>query len=68
MSKVEQPLLDNFLKAEAEARESSIDHEEYLRYKRNLARRWFAYYKKCQDQQKKMKLIKQYNLLAHERS
>ena len=62
--KVSQDFLDGFLKIEAEARESSIDSETYLRRKMSLAHRWFEYYKKCKDQKKKMKLIDSYNLLA----
>ena len=47
----------------------SVDYiEAYRRYKQNLARRWFAYYKKCQDEKKKNLLIKQYNMVARERS
>ena len=62
-----QPDLDGFLKIEAEARESSIDSETYLRRKLALAHKWFEYYKKCKDQNKKMKLIDSYNLLAKSR-
>lgn len=63
-----QEYLPNFLKAEAEARESTIDHEAYIRHKRSMAMRWFKYYHKCNDEKKKMKLIDQYNFLARERS
>lgn len=64
MKKIEQPLLPNFLKAEAEARESSIDMDTFIRRKQALAKRWFGYYRKCTDQNKKFNLIDQYNSLA----
>lgn len=60
----EQPFLDGFLKAEAEARESSIDSETYLRRKLALAHRWFEYYKREKNQAKKSKLTDQYNKIA----
>ena len=62
--KYEQDYLDGFLEAEAQARESDIDRETYLRRKQALALRWFGYYKMCKDPNKKKALIKQYNLVA----
>lgn len=59
-----QEYLPNFLKADAEARESTIDHEAYIRHKRSMAMRWFRYYRKSKDEKKKMKLIDQYNKIA----
>lgn len=43
------------------------DREAFIRHKQEMARRWFGYYKKCKDQQKKLKLIDQYNYLAKQR-
>ena len=43
------------------------DREAFIRRKQALAKRWFGYYKKCKDQQKKVKLIDQYNYLAQQR-
>lgn len=64
---VEQPYLPGFLEAEAEARESAIDRETFKRRKDALAHRWFGYYRKCKSQEKKFKLIDQYNWLATSR-
>jgi len=60
----EQPFLDGFLKAEAEARESVIDYDTWFRHKRNTALRWFKYYKMSKDPKKKEDLARQYNFLA----
>lgn len=59
-----QDNLPNFEKAEAEAREKSIDKETFIRRKQALVKRWFGYYCKCKDQQKRLKLINQYNFIA----
>lgn len=40
------------------------DREAFIRRKQALAKRWFGYYRKCKDPQKKLKLIDQYNLVA----
>lgn len=40
------------------------DREAFIRRKEALAKRWFGYYRKCKDQQKKFKLIDQYNKVA----
>ena len=61
---IEQPFLDGFLKAEAEARESSTDSETYLRRKLALAHRWFEYYKREKNPEKKSKLVSQYNRIG----
>ena len=60
----EQPDLDGFAKAEAEAREASVDREAFIRRKQALAKRWFGYYRKCKDPEKKNKLIDEYNWIA----
>ena len=65
--KYEQDYLDGFLEAEAQARESDIDKETYLRRKQALALRWFGYYRKCKDQNKKFDLLRQYNRVARVR-
>lgn len=62
--KYEQDYLDGFLRAEAQARESSISHEAFLRHKQAVALRWFKYYKLCKDTRKKSELVRQYNLAA----
>lgn len=61
---MEQPLLDNFLSAEAEARESVIDHDARFRHKKAVALRWFKYYRACKDEKKKVELLRQYNRIA----
>ena len=43
------------------------DGEAFIRHKQEMARRWFKYYRKEKDQQKKFKLIDQYNFLAQSR-
>ena len=40
------------------------DKEAEARHRASMAKRWFGYYRKCSDQQKKFKLIDQYNSLA----
>ena len=62
--KYEQPDLDGFAQAEAEANQAVIDRETFIRHKEAMAKRWFGYYRKCKDQQKKMSLIDQYNKIA----
>lgn len=61
-NKMIQDYLPNFLKAEAEVRESSIDREAFIRRKQALAKRWFGYYKKCKS--KRNTIIDQYNKIA----
>lgn len=63
MIKLEQQYLPNFLKAEAEARESSVDKEAFIRHKQALAKRWFGYYKKA-SVASKQPLLQQYNKIA----
>lgn len=65
--KYEQDYLPNFLDAEAKARESAIDRETFIRRKQALALRWFGYYRKCKDQNKKFDLLRQYNRVARMR-
>ena len=43
------------------------DKEAFIRHKQAMAKRWFGYYRKCKDSQKKFKLIDQYNYLAQQR-
>lgn len=62
--KYEQDDLPGYLYAEAQARESDIDKETYLRHKQAVAMRWFKYYKMCKDPNKKAELARQYNLVA----
>lgn len=40
------------------------DKEAEQRHRASMAKRWFGYYRKCKDQQKKFKLIDEYNSLA----
>ena len=63
--RMEQPLLDGFLQAEAEAREASIDRETMIRYRQSLAARWFNYYKRTQNQKRKQEILRQYNRIAN---
>lgn len=60
----EQDYLDGFLDAEAQARESDIDSETFLRRKQALAARWFKYYKMARDNKRKEDLVRQYNMVA----
>lgn len=64
MTKYEQDDLPNFLDVEAQARESNIDKETFIRHKQAIAMRWFKYYKMCKDPKKKLQLAQQYNLVA----
>lgn len=43
------------------------DKEAEERHRASMAKRWFGFYKKCTDQQKKLKLIDQYNSLAKQK-
>ena len=56
--------LDGFLDAEAQARESDISEEAKERHQRALALRWFGYYKKSNDPNKRFNIMKQYNQIA----
>lgn len=62
-----QDYLPNFLKAEKEAKEAKMDYDAWFEHKKRMAMRWFGYYKKCKDKQKKLRLINQYNHLAQQR-
>lgn len=64
MEKIEQPDLDGFLQAEAEAREADIPYDAWLSHKKNMALRWFKYYKMNKDPKKKCDLVRQYNRIA----
>lgn len=64
MSKYVQDFLPNFLDAEAKARESDISDEAKERHKRALALRWFGYYKKSNDPNKRFDILHQYNKIA----
>lgn len=51
--------------AEFESITSQIDdRESFIRHKELMAKRAFGWYRKCQDQEKKMKLIDIYNRIA----
>lgn len=43
------------------------DKEAEQRHRASMAKRWFGYYRKCGNQEKKNKLIDQYNSLAKPR-
>lgn len=62
MNKYTQDYLPNFLKSEAEARESAIDKEAFIRHKQAMVQRWFGYYKKCKSNRNT--IIDQYNKIA----
>jgi hypothetical protein len=62
--KTYQDDLPHFLEVEARAREESIDAEAHERRRAALFRRWFGYYRKCKDQNKKIDIIKQYNAVC----
>jgi nitrate/TMAO reductase-like tetraheme cytochrome c subunit len=62
---------DNFKKTfkceqmEFESIVGPIDEKEAeQRHRASMAKRWFGYYRKCTSQEKKFKLIDQYNSLA----
>lgn len=40
------------------------EREAEERHRASMAKRWFGYYRKCTSQEKKFKLIDQYNSLA----
>lgn len=61
---MEQEYLPNFLQAEAEARESGVEHDAWFRHKKSVAMRWFKYYRACKDETKKIELLRQYNRIA----
>lgn len=60
----EQDYLYGFLDAEAKARESDISEEAKQRHKKALAMRWFGYYKKSNDPNKRFDILRQYNKIA----
>ncbi len=62
--KYEQDYLDGFLDAEAKARESDISEEAKQRHQKALAMRWFGYYKKSNDPNKRFDILRQYNKIA----
>lgn len=66
--KYEQDYLDGFLDAEAQARESDIPEEAIKRRQNALAMRWFGYYKKSNDPNKRFEIMRQYNAIASMRS
>ena len=61
---MEQPYLDGFLDAEAQARESRIDPEAFLRNKKAVALRLFKSYRLCKDEKRRADIMRQYNLAA----
>ena len=62
--KYEQDYLDGFLDAEAQARESDISEEAKARHQKALSMRWFGYYKKSNDPNKRFNILQQYNRIA----
>lgn len=60
----EQDDLPGFLDAEAKARESDIPEEAIQRRRKALAMRWFGYYKKSNDPNKRFDILRQYNKIA----
>jgi len=48
-------------------RQRNEDAEAAIRHRLSMAQRWFGYYNKSKDPQKKFKLIDQYNFLAQQR-
>lgn len=64
----EQDDLPGYLDAEAKARESGIPKDAIARRKRALAMRWFGYYKKSNDPNKRFEIMRQYNAIASMRS
>ena len=43
------------------------DREAEKRHRISMASRWFGYYRKCTSQEKKFRLIDQYNSLAKQK-
>ena len=66
--KYEQDDLPGYLDAEAKARESDIPEEAIKRRQNALAMRWFGYYKKSNDPNKRFDIMRQYNAIASMRS
>lgn len=64
MSKYIQDDLPGFLDAEAEAREAGIPDDAAKRHQKALALRWFGYYKKSTDPNKRFDILRQYNKIA----
>lgn len=62
--KYEQDDLPGYLDAEAKARESDISEEAKQRRQKALAMRWFGYYKKSKDPNKRFEILRQYNHIA----
>jgi hypothetical protein len=60
----EQDDLPGYLDAEAKARESDIPEEAIQRRRKALAMRWFGYYKKATDPNKRFDILRQYNNIA----
>lgn len=60
-----KPIAPTLTQAEFESIVGPIDDKEAeKRHRASMAHRWFGYYRKCTDQQKKFKLIDEYNSLA----
>ena len=62
--KYEQDDLPGYLDAEAKARESDISEEAKARRQKALAMRWFKYYQKAKDPNKRFDIARQYNMIA----
>lgn len=60
-----KPTAPTLTQAEFESIVGQIDDKEAeARHRASMAQRWFGYYRKCTSQEKKFKLIDQYNSLA----
>lgn len=60
----EQDDLPGYLDAEAKARESDIPEEAKQRHQKAMAMRWFKYYQKAKDPNKRFDIARQYNMIA----
>lgn len=60
----EQDDLPGYLDAEAQARESDIPEEAKQRHQKAMAMRWFKYYQKAKDPNKRFDIARQYNMIA----
>lgn len=65
---IKQPLLPGFenavIEAEAQTKEMGVPPEASERHTRSVALRWFGYYKKSNDPNKRFDIIRQYNMIA----
>lgn len=64
MNKYEQDYLPNFLKCEAEARESDISQETKEDFNNRLSLRWIKYTQLEKNRDKQLKLLRQYSMIS----